>query len=124
MSRGSIPPSLSAGIGNLLIAAVWTDIDTRNSAGQTSPGGDSTGTNLVYYDLDTVNGVLTLTWNDAGQFANHTVPNAFQIQLVSRGSEDFDRCCQSNGNSSPNWRSKGRGSLALAHDGAPLSQGG
>ena len=33
-------------------------------------------------------------------------------------------CCQSNGNSSPNWRSKGRGGLALTHDGAPLSQGG
>ncbi|RZJ00838.1 MAG: tandem-95 repeat protein [Brevundimonas sp.] len=87
---GYTPSSISAGIGNPLIAAFWTDIDTRNAAGQTSPGGTSQGTNQVYYDLDAVNGVLTFTWDDVGQYSNGTVPNAFQIQLVNRGDGDFD----------------------------------
>lgn len=87
---GYNPSSISAGIGNPLIAAFWTDIDTRNAAGQTSPGGTSQGTNQVYYDLDAVNGVLTFTWDDVGQYSNGTVPNAFQIQLISRGNGDFD----------------------------------
>lgn len=87
---GYTPSSINAGIGNPLIAAFWTDIDTRNAAGQTSPGGTSQGTNQVYYDLDTVNGVLTITWDDVGQYSNGTVPNAFQIQLISRGDGDFD----------------------------------
>lgn len=87
---GYTPSSISAGIGNPLIAAFWTDIDTRNAAGQTSPGGTSQGTNQVYYDLDAVNGVLTFTWDDVGQYSNGTVPNAFQIQLISRGDGDFD----------------------------------
>ena len=87
---GYTPSSISAGIGNPLIAAFWTDIDTRNAAGQTSPGGTSQGTNQVYYDLDAVNGVLTFTWDDVGQYSNGTAPNAFQIQLISRGNGDFD----------------------------------
>ncbi len=87
---GYTPSSISAGIGNPLIAAFWTDIDTRNAAGQTSPGGTSQGTNQVYYDLDAVNGVMTFTWDDVGQYSNGTVPNAFQIQLINRGDGDFD----------------------------------
>ncbi|WP_439477876.1 tandem-95 repeat protein [Brevundimonas sp.] len=87
---GYTPSSISAGIGNPLIAAFWTDIDTRNAAGQTSPGGTSQGTNQVYYDLDAANGVLTFTWDDVGQYSNGTTPNAFQIQLISRGGGDFD----------------------------------
>lgn len=87
---GYTPSSINAGIGNPLIAAFWTDIDTRNAAGQTSPGGTSQGSNQVYYDLDAVNGVLTFTWDDVGQYSNGTVPNAFQIQLISRGDGDFD----------------------------------
>ena len=87
---GFTPSSIITGIGNPLIAAFWTDIDTRTTPGQTSPGGTSQGTNQVYYDLDTVNGVLTFTWDDVGQFSGGTVPNAFQIQLISRGNGDFD----------------------------------
>ena len=87
---GYTPSSISAGIGNPLIAAFWTDIDTRNAAGQTSPGGTSQGTNQVYYDLDAANGVLTFTWDDVGEYYNGTTPNAFQIQLISRGDGDFD----------------------------------
>lgn len=87
---GYTPSSISAGIGNPLIAAFWTDIDTRNAAGQTSPGGTSQGSNQVYFDLDSVNGVMTFTWDDVGQYSNGTVPNAFQIQLINRGDGDFD----------------------------------
>jgi cyclohexanone monooxygenase len=35
-----------------------------------------------------------------------------------------ERCCQSNGNSSPAGRNFPNPSLVLAHDGPPLSQGG
>jgi hypothetical protein len=44
--------------------------------------------------------------------------------LAQRGIEVSYGCCQSNGNSSPVWRNSPNPSLALAHDRAPLSQGG
>jgi hypothetical protein len=72
-----------------IIAAFWADVDTEGTT-SVSAGGNSRGTDLVYYDLDTENGVLTATWDDVGAFNNGSIPNAFQIQLVDRGAGDFD----------------------------------
>jgi hypothetical protein len=56
-----------------------------------TPGGSSTGSNLVHYDLDTVNDVMTITWDDVGYYNSQTNKlNAFQLQLISLGNGDFD----------------------------------
>ncbi len=76
-----------------IIAPFWADVDTRGTSPAVvpTPGGTSTGTNNVYYDLDTTNHVFTVTWDDVGYYNLHTTPvNAFQLQLVDRGTGDFD----------------------------------
>ncbi len=52
--------------------------------------GKSTGANLITYDVDTVNGVFTMTLNDVGQYAAGSVPNATQLMLVDRDNGNFD----------------------------------
>ena len=56
----------------------WTIRSSRHSgptstrgagAGTATPGGNSTGSNLVYESLDTTNDVLTITWDDVGYYA-------------------------------------------------------
>jgi VCBS repeat-containing protein len=85
------PSQITAGLNNPIIAPFWADVDTRGGAATPTPGGNSTGSNLVYYDLDTVNHVLTVTWDDVGFFSAHTAPlNAFQLQLIGLGNGDFD----------------------------------
>ena len=74
-----------------VIAGLWTDLDTRGGPTTASPGGNSTGSNQAYYDLDTANQTFTATWDDVGYYNRGTNPvNAFQIQLVGRGGGDFD----------------------------------
>lgn len=85
------PSQISAGLGNPIIAPFWADVDTRGGVAATTPGGNSTGTNLVYYDLDVANHVFTVTWDDVGYFPSATnLQNAFQLQLIDRGNGDFD----------------------------------
>ena len=81
---GPISADLSAAI-----AVFWADVDTRAITAP-SPGGNSTGSNRVYWDLDTTNGTLTVTWDDVGSFDRDTVPNAFQLQLIAGSNGDFD----------------------------------
>jgi hypothetical protein len=90
-SRDFTPDQINAGADNPIIAPFWADVDTRGGAGTLTLGGNSTGSNRVYYDLDSVNGVLTITWDDVGYFNAHTDKlNAFQLQLISLGNGDFD----------------------------------
>jgi VCBS repeat-containing protein len=86
------PNQIGAGFNNPIIAPFWADVDTRGTVGlAATPGGNSTGTNLVYYDLDTTNHVFTVTWDDVGYYGIHTDKlNAFQLQLIDRGNGDFD----------------------------------
>lgn len=84
------PTSLHASGMLPIIAVFWDDISTVNPTGQISPGGTSRGTNRVYFDSDPVNGVLTFTWDDVGEYPHYASPNAFQLQLVSLGAGDFD----------------------------------
>ncbi|SEL44977.1 Nidogen-like [Roseivivax marinus] len=74
------------------ITPYFADVDTRNEAvpGPT-PGGNSTGTNLVYYDFDEANDRIIITWDDVGYFSrNNDLLNAFQLILTDRGDGDFD----------------------------------
>lgn len=85
------PSQIAGGSGNPIIAPFWADVDTRGGTANPTPGGQSTGSNLVHYDLDALNGVITVTWDDVGYYNYHTTPpNAFQLQLVDRGNSDFD----------------------------------
>ena len=84
-------PIGGGGLSVPIIAAYWFDIDTRGGPDTLSPGGTSTGSNLVYYDLDADNRVFTATWDDVGYYSSHIGnPNAFQIRLIDVGQGDFD----------------------------------
>lgn len=86
------PNVINAGIDNPIIAAFWADVDTRgNAPNPPSVGGNSTGSNRVWYDLDTDKGIFTATWDDVGYYGNHSDKlNAFQIQLINKGEGNFD----------------------------------
>lgn len=85
------PTAITAANTTPIIAPFWGDVDTRRGAVTATPGGKSTGSDRVYYDLDAVNGVLTVTWDDVAYYNQHGDKlNAFQLQLVSLGNGDFD----------------------------------
>ncbi|WP_414928967.1 calcium-binding protein, partial [Pseudomonas sp. IT-P74] len=75
-----------------MIAPFFADVDTRGGTVSATPGGTSTGSNLVYYDFNaTGNGTLTVTWDDVGYYNSKTDKlNAFQLQLVGKGGGNFD----------------------------------
>ena len=73
-----------------IIAAFFADVDTRGGSVSATPGGTSTGSNLVLYDIDAAADTVTITWDDVGYFSNHTnLKNAFQLQLVDTGGGNF-----------------------------------
>ncbi|MEZ6122433.1 MAG: nidogen-like domain-containing protein [Planctomycetaceae bacterium] len=79
------PFVLTGATSNPIIAAFFADVDTEGGTVAASPGGTSTGSNLLFWDLDSGNGALTATWDDVGYFSAGTdLLNAFQIQLVDR----------------------------------------
>ncbi len=86
------PTAITATSNIPIIAPFWADTDTRGGATGASPGGTSTGSNLVWYDLDDTSHTFTATWDDVGYFSQHLDKlNAFQLQLVAVGtSGDFD----------------------------------
>jgi|GEM_PF-894416 len=84
------PSAITAATLNPMIAPFFADVDTRGPAGNVSPEGNSTGTNLVHYDLDTVNGVITITWDDTGYYSGQTDKvNAFQLRIFDQGGGNF-----------------------------------
>ena len=87
---GYTPSSIAGGISGPIIAAFWADVWTYGPNAGTSPGGHSTGSDLVWWDLDAVNGVMTITWDDVAYYSNGHLPNAFQIQLINEGYGNFD----------------------------------
>ena len=83
-------PTGLAGVNRPMIAPFFADVDTRGGATTASPGGTSTGSNLIWYDLDTVNDVITITWDDVGYYNRKTNKlNAFQMQLIDLGDGDW-----------------------------------
>jgi esterase/lipase len=91
-STGQYTPSkIDAGISNPIIAPFWADVDTRGSSITPTSGGNSQGSNLTWYDLDTDNGIFTVTWDDVGYYSTHTDKlNAFQLQLINKDEGNFD----------------------------------
>ncbi|MCC7050118.1 MAG: VCBS domain-containing protein [Alphaproteobacteria bacterium] len=86
------PSQIGAGFNAPIIAPFWADVDTRGTDNvPPTPGGNSTGSDNVYYDLDAANHVFTVTWDDVGYFSGATDKvNAFQLQLIDRGDGNFD----------------------------------
>lgn len=85
------PPALNGNTNNPIIAPFFADVDTRGGATTATPGGNSTGSNMVYWDLDTVGSVFTVTWDDVGYFSSSTnLLNSFQLALINQGNGDFD----------------------------------
>jgi len=87
-----IPTAIDGGVGTAIIAPFWADVDTRNGRSNVSPGGNSAGTNLIYWDVDDESRVLTVTWDDVRYFGQQTTGtnadtnvNAFQLQLIDSG---------------------------------------
>lgn len=73
------------------ITPFFADVDTRGGATEISAGGTSTGSNLVYYDLDEENDRIVITWDDVGYYNSETdLTNAFQLVLTDRDDGDFD----------------------------------
>jgi hypothetical protein len=72
----------------------WSDIDVGNPSDRVSPGGASTGSNAIWYDLDPDGGAFTVTWDDVVPFngeweeGNEDSVVAFQIRLVDLSRED------------------------------------
>jgi hypothetical protein len=63
------------------------------SSSSVSPtrGGNATGANQVLYNLDPVDGVLTITWDNVGYYSARTDKlDAFQVQLINVGGGNFD----------------------------------
>ena len=70
------------------VFAFWGDVDTRDATEEnTSPGGNSQGTNLVWYDFDEANDRFVVTWDDVGFYShNNSRVNAFQLILTDMSS--------------------------------------
>ena len=69
-----------------IIAPFFADVDTRGGRTVTSPGGNSTGSNSVYWDIDEKNKEITVTWDDVGYYRLRNSPtNAFQVVLKNIG---------------------------------------
>jgi hypothetical protein len=86
------PTAITAATTIPIIAPFWGDVDTRGGTVTATPGGTSTGSNLVWYDIDTVNRVFTATWDDVAYYNQHSDKlNAFQLRIIAVGtSGDFD----------------------------------
>ncbi|MEX5728452.1 Ca2+-binding RTX toxin-like protein [Rhodovulum iodosum] len=85
------PTAITEDSGNPEISPFFADVDTRGGAVEATPGGNSMGTNLVYYDFDMVNDRFIVTWDDVGYYSSATNKlNAFQLILSDRGDGDFD----------------------------------
>ena len=79
------PYNLTGATGNPIIAPYFADVDTWGGVATATPGGNSTGSNLLYWDLDTSNDIYTATWDDVGYYSSHTDKlNAFQLALINR----------------------------------------
>ena len=91
-ARGTYTPSdITANNNNPEITPFYADVDTRGGVVTDIGSGNSTGSNLVYYDFDIANDRFIVTWDDVGYFSSATnLTNAFQLILTDRQNGDFD----------------------------------
>ncbi|MGI9213627.1 MAG: cadherin-like domain-containing protein, partial [Methylococcaceae bacterium] len=72
------------------IAAYWMDLYLGSQV-TASSGGTSTGSNKIYYALDTANKNIIVTWDDVASYSDpSTIAGAFQIILHNAGSSNMD----------------------------------
>lgn len=86
------PSTLTDNTENPMFAPYFADVDTTGNGSVLSAtaGGNSTGSNLVHWDLDTSGKKVTITWDDVGYYKAATNRlNAFQLILSDQGSGDF-----------------------------------
>ena len=86
------PEVIAGNSGVPVIAPFWADVDTRTTNSiDPDPGGNSRGTNRVYFDFDPTTGTITITWDDVGFYSggDHR-NNAFQLQIIRVNETDFD----------------------------------
>ncbi|SDF11790.1 DUF4214 domain-containing protein [Limimaricola pyoseonensis] len=90
--RAAFTPDVITGISNNPeITPFFGDVDTRGDAVGATAGGNSTGSNLVYYDFNEVTDQFIVTWDDVGYYEMRTDKlNAFQLILTDQGNGDFD----------------------------------
>ena len=91
--RGAFTPDVITGTSNNPeITPYFGDVDTGNEdVPGATPGGNSQGTNLVYWNFDEQNDRIIVTWDDVGYYnENNDLLNAFQLVLSDRGDGDFD----------------------------------
>ncbi len=105
-----------------IIAPFMADVDTRGGAiAVPTLGGNSTGSNLVYYDIDPTNGVITITWDDVSYNSyGYDKGNAFQLQLINSGNGDYNIVMRYEG---VQWTSGDYNGGTLGLGGTPASAG-
>jgi len=64
-----------------IIAPFYSDVDTRAGSLTPSQNGNSTGSNRVWWDIDTTTKTFSATWDDVGQYVYGNIPNAFQLSI-------------------------------------------
>lgn len=87
LSFGAAVNGLAANPADLavpFIAPFFADVDTRLD-------GEGPESGPVWVDMDNVNDVLTITWQDVGYYRrNATATNTFQMQIFNQGNGSFD----------------------------------
>ena len=77
-------PSAELSYSAPVIAPFWGDVDTRLDSEGTESG-------AIWADIDSVLGVLTVTWSGVGVYRrNADQTNTFQIQMFDQGDGNFD----------------------------------
>ncbi len=78
------PTATNAASFDNIIAPFWADVDTRID-------GEGAESGQVWIDQDIATDTVTITWENVGSYRrNADQTNLFQLQLVDRGSGDFD----------------------------------
>ena len=90
VGSGSFTPWGIAGSTVPIIAPFFSDVDTRGTPASHDTGGNSTGSNQIWVDVDPVQDVVTITFDDVGEYSQITSHlNAYQIRLWDLGNGDF-----------------------------------
>ncbi|MGA1132591.1 MAG: nidogen-like domain-containing protein [Prochlorotrichaceae cyanobacterium] len=83
-------PSGISGSTTPIIALHYTDVDTAKTTASYDPTGNSTGTNKIYYDLDPINDVVTITFDDVWPYSGTpSNANAYQVRFWDFDDGDF-----------------------------------
>ncbi len=88
---GYAPSAIGAGYDSVILAPFWAEVDMRAGA-SAATGGNTTGSDSVWYSLDAIHKTVTVTWYDVGSFdMAKSKTDTFQVQLVANvdGSEDI-----------------------------------